>query len=71
MHHSSFSLCVICCATDMLATHITTGVNYAIKREPIHVAHPQLEHEAEMYRKLAGGGKGVFPSLSLSSMLPK
>ncbi|KAK3825681.1 MAG: hypothetical protein J3Q66DRAFT_377092 [Benniella sp.] len=37
------------------ATHITTGVDYAIKREPIHVAHPQLEHEAEMYRKLAGG----------------
>ncbi|KAI8360022.1 putative casein kinase I, partial [Mortierella sp. GBAus27b] len=37
------------------ATHITSGVDYAIKREPINVAHPQLEHEAEMYKKLAGG----------------
>ncbi|ORZ14445.1 hypothetical protein BCR41DRAFT_377955 [Lobosporangium transversale] len=37
------------------ATHIATGVDYAIKREPINVAHPQLEHEFRMYEQLAGG----------------
>ncbi|KAG0289634.1 hypothetical protein BGZ96_006854 [Linnemannia gamsii] len=37
------------------ATHIATGVDYAIKREPINVAHPQLEHEAKIYAKLEGG----------------
>ncbi|KAI8596778.1 kinase-like domain-containing protein, partial [Dissophora ornata] len=37
------------------ATHIATGVDYAIKREPVNVAHPQLEHEAKMYEYLAGG----------------
>ncbi|KAG0285708.1 hypothetical protein BGZ97_007698, partial [Linnemannia gamsii] len=36
-------------------THIATGVDYAIKREPINVAHPQLEHEAKIYAKLKGG----------------
>ncbi|KAF9573309.1 40S ribosomal protein S4 [Mortierella alpina] len=37
------------------ATHIDTDVDYAIKREPISVPHPQLEHEAKIYAKLAGG----------------
>ncbi|KAF9095511.1 hypothetical protein BGX29_008981 [Mortierella sp. GBA35] len=37
------------------ATHVATGVDYAIKREPINVAHPQLEHEAKIYAKLEGG----------------
>ncbi|KAG0205164.1 serine/threonine protein kinase, partial [Mortierella sp. GBA30] len=37
------------------ATHIATDVDYAIKREPINVPHPQLEHEARIYAKLAGG----------------
>ncbi|KAI1313869.1 serine/threonine protein kinase [Mortierella claussenii] len=37
------------------ATHIATGVDYAIKREPSNVPHPQLEHEAKMYGQLAGG----------------
>ncbi|KAF9342778.1 hypothetical protein BGX26_006863, partial [Mortierella sp. AD094] len=37
------------------ATRIATGIDYAIKREPINVPHPQLEHEAKMYHQLAGG----------------
>ncbi|KAG0351159.1 serine/threonine protein kinase, partial [Gamsiella multidivaricata] len=37
------------------ATHIASGVDYAIKREPIDVPHPQLEHEAKVYGILAGG----------------
>ncbi|KAF9579181.1 Casein kinase I isoform alpha, partial [Lunasporangiospora selenospora] len=37
------------------ATHIASGVDYAIKREPVNVSHPQLVHEARMYEKLAGG----------------
>ncbi|KAG0232976.1 Casein kinase I isoform alpha [Actinomortierella wolfii] len=37
------------------ATHIDTGVDYAIKREPINVPHPQLIHEAKMYEKLKDG----------------
>ncbi|KAF8982991.1 serine/threonine protein kinase [Entomortierella lignicola] len=37
------------------ATHIATGIDYAIKREPANIPHPQLEHEAKMYRQLAGG----------------
>ncbi|KAF9111384.1 hypothetical protein BGX27_004995 [Mortierella sp. AM989] len=37
------------------ATHVATGIDYAIKREPINVPHPQLEHEAKMYQQLAGG----------------
>ncbi|GJJ70855.1 hypothetical protein EMPS_03205 [Entomortierella parvispora] len=37
------------------ATHQATGVDYAIKREPINVEHPQLGHEAKMYERLAGG----------------
>ncbi|KAF9903388.1 hypothetical protein EC991_003843 [Linnemannia zychae] len=37
------------------ATHIATGVDYAIKREPVNVAHPQLEHESKIYAKLEGG----------------
>ncbi|KAG0004173.1 serine/threonine protein kinase, partial [Entomortierella chlamydospora] len=36
-------------------THIATGIDYAIKREPINVPHPQLEHEAKIYQQLAGG----------------
>lgn len=31
-------------------------MDYAIKREPINVPHPQLEHEAKMYEILKGGG---------------
>ncbi|KAG0267339.1 hypothetical protein BG011_006756 [Mortierella polycephala] len=37
------------------ATHIATGMDYAIKREPINVSHPQLDHEAKMYEILKGG----------------
>ncbi|KAF9922909.1 hypothetical protein FBU30_006963 [Linnemannia zychae] len=37
------------------ATHIATGVDYAIKREPINISHPQLEHEAKIYARLDGG----------------
>ncbi|KAF9303048.1 Casein kinase I isoform alpha [Mortierella antarctica] len=37
------------------AKHIATGVDYAVKREPVNELHPQLTHEAKMYEKLAGG----------------
>lgn len=44
----------------MVAKHIATGVDYAVKREPVNELHPQLTHEAKMYEKLAGGGKHRF-----------
>ncbi|KAG0078664.1 Casein kinase I isoform alpha, partial [Podila epicladia] len=40
------------------AKHIATGVDYAVKREPVNEPHPQLTHEAKMYEKL-GGGVGI------------
>ncbi|KAF9975546.1 Casein kinase I isoform alpha [Actinomortierella ambigua] len=62
------------------ATHIDTGVDYAIKREPINVPHPQLIHEAKMYEKLKGeegvarmhwfGREGAYHALVLDLLGP-
>ena len=39
-----------------LGTHQKTGTQVAIKLEPLSAAHPQLPHEARLYKSLSGDG---------------
>jgi serine/threonine protein kinase len=39
-----------------LGTHHRTGHKVAIKLEPLSAAHPQLPHEARLYKSLSGEG---------------
>ena len=39
-----------------LGTHLRTGKQVAIKLEPLSAAHPQLPHEARLYKSLSGDG---------------
>ncbi|KAG0266717.1 hypothetical protein DFQ27_009493 [Actinomortierella ambigua] len=62
------------------ATHIDTGIDYAIKREPISASHPQLIQESKMYEKLKGedgvarmhwfGREGAYHALVLDLLGP-
>lgn len=40
-----------------IARDVTTGREYAIKREQSNMSHPQLRTESELYDVLAGGRK--------------
>jgi len=39
-----------------LGTHHRTGQQVAVKLEPLSAAHPQLPHEARLYKSLSGDG---------------
>ena len=39
-----------------LGTNHQTGLQVAVKLEPLSAAHPQLPHEARLYKSLSGDG---------------